>query len=397
VPNFRLTFLLLLFAVSGRAATPDSTAVLESRVNRIGINTFAWRTSWLGSDSLNARHALFYHLGHDHLYNSALPANRFTREDYLADLSHTWHFRPRWALREHFLYQNSRASFTEIGSLTEHLFFEPRLVNNWALQSSVFAGLRRDARHFRADTGPEFGGVLSGSYTSPAKSEIISGNVFFSQAALWPRAFQRLLADARYEEKFDENSALLFRTEYRRNRNEDYAGENVQRIQSDTLAAFLSGSYTVSDKLSFRSNNQLVLPNRAFTYRSTSDAATPPPGSRYNQFDLETLQEILFQLPKLRSSLAAGYKERNRAYKTLTSGPDIKDIQQQTTTWAINATYLFTDRHSLSSQSQGELLRVDTPSEQNAEDRDEVFYQSRLLFSSRWLPFFRTSFALVGA
>lgn len=397
LPKFCFTFILLLGAYASYGAAPDSTSVLETKLNRIGINTFAWRTKWQGEDSLNSRHFFQYSLGHDFLYNSTLPEKPFTREDYLANLLHSWRISPHWLLQEQFLYQKNRASFTEISTLTEHLFFQPKRFANWHFRPSAFAGLRRDARNLRTDSGPEFGGTFYGGYLSPDSSEIISGSAFISQAYLSPRIYQRLLADARYEEKFAENSTLMLRAEYRRNRNEDYLGDNVQRIQSDTLAAFLTGSYTVSNKLSFKTTNQLALPTRDFTYRPLTETGVSPTGNKYNQFELETLQEALFQTPAFRSSLAAGYKERNREYATTASGSDIKDIKQQTTSWALNAAYIFTDRHSIASQSQGELLRVDTPNEQNNEDRDEVFYQSRLIFTSRWLPTFKTNFALVGA
>jgi hypothetical protein len=394
VPRFVLTLLLLISTLATYASVPDSTAVIESKASRIGINTYTWRTFWQGADSLNNQHFLRYNLGYDLLYNSALPENHFTREDYLANLVHSWRFRPRWLLEEHFSYQNNRASFTEIGSFTEHLYFQPGLISNWEVRPSVFAGLRRDARSLRTDTGPEFGGHVSGNYTSPDNSEVISANAFIGQANLSPRVFQRIIADARYEQKFEANSTLMVRAEYRRNRNEDYLANNVQRIQSDTIAAYLTGTYTVSDKLSFRSLNQLALPKRTFSYRSATETGTPPPGSGYDQFELETIQEVLFQLPKVRANGQIGFRERNRRYSN--SRDNIKDLLQNTSFWILNATYLFTDRHSLTSQNQGELLRVDTPSEQNNEDRDEVFYQSKLLFSSRWLPSFRTNFALVG-
>ncbi|HSI90659.1 MAG TPA: hypothetical protein VK927_06045, partial [Adhaeribacter sp.] len=393
-PKLLLLFCLLGLAVPVLAGTPDSTAILESKATRIGINTFSWRTNMRGSDSLNSQNRIYYHLSQDFLYNTNQENSRFAREDYFANAIHAWRFRPNWFLEEHFFYQNNRASFAAVSSFTEHLHFRPRNTLAWQSKYSVFAGLKHDSRASEADTGPEFGGTMNLGWVSADGEEMAGTNVFFSQANLSPRTFQRMITDARYEKKFSTFASLALRAEYRRNRAEDYVSNNVQRIQSDTLAAFLTGNYTVSDKLWFRTQNQVLLPDRAFSYRPLTENSPALNNSEYNQFELQTLQEMFFQTQKFRANLQAGYRERNRKYAN--ARDNLKDVLQSTTSWAANFTYLFSETNSLTSQTQGELLRVDTPSEQNNEDRDEVYYGSRLLLTSRWTPRFRTTFGLLG-
>ncbi|MFC5270831.1 hypothetical protein [Adhaeribacter terreus] len=388
-------FFLLFLAPAIKAAIPDSTAVYEMKAVRIGINTFTFRNFLAGTDSLNKTNQLRYYLGQDHTYNSTLPESRFTREDYFANLNHSWNFRQNWWLEEHVLYQHNRASQTETGSFTEHVRFSPQLLPDWQLQTSVFAGIRRDARSQRTDTGPEYGGTLLAGWSQPADLESASGTILFSRANLSPRTFQRLIADARYDKQFSSFAAIGLRSEYRQNRTEDYTGNNVQRIQSDTLALYFTGTYNITNALVFRSSNRLALPERTFSYRPLTEKTAAIPDSRYDQFELETLQEMLYQTQKLRGNLQFGYRERNRRYAT--SKDLLKDLLQNTTSWGAGLTWLFTEKHSISTQNQGELLRVNTPSEDNNEDRDEVFYESRLQFTSRWRPNFRTNFGLVGA
>src|SRR6478609_5640926 len=138
-------------------ANPDSTAVYNLKAIRIGINTFSLRNNLAGTDSLNARNVLQYFLGQDFLYNSALIENRYTREDYLANILHRWQFKPNWSLDEQFFYQNNRASHTEVTSATGHLTYQARPVLDWQTRYSVFGGLRRDSRSQRTDFGPQYG------------------------------------------------------------------------------------------------------------------------------------------------------------------------------------------------------------------------------------------------
>ncbi|KAA9331849.1 hypothetical protein F0P94_13710 [Adhaeribacter soli] len=394
MPKVYLILALLLFPFAVRAVSPDSTAVYELKSKRIGINTFSMYSFLAGADSLNAKQVLRYYLFQDHLYNSVLPENRFTREDYFANLEHSWRFRPKWMLQERFLYQNNRASQASVSSLTGQLHFTPNPLFDWQTSYSVFAGVKRDARSLFADTGPEYGGTLTVSQYQPELLKSAGGSIFFSQASLAPRQFQRLLADARYEKQFGAYGSTSLRAEYRRNRTEDYLSGNVQRIQSDTLAIYGNGTYVATEQLSFRSSNYLALPARAFSYRGITENASRPTDSRYEQFELVTLQEAIFKLPKLQAGAQLGYKERNRRYNNDRDKP--KDLLQNTTSWGLNLTYLFTEKHSISSQAQGELLRVNTPSNQNNEDRDEALYQGRIVFTSRWLPGFRTNIGLVG-
>ena len=395
MPKFLYLYVLLAFSFSGAAANPDSTAVYDMKAIRIGINTFSLLNTFTGADSLNARHILNYFLQQDFLYNSALTENRFTREDYLANIIHRWQFKPQWALEEHVFYQNNRASLTNVSSATGHLHFEPRPILDWQTRYSVFGGVRRDARSQRTDTGPQYGGLLEAIWVQPDISKAAAANVFFTRAAISPRVFQRLITDARYDKQFGKYGSVGLRGEYRQNRTEDYLGNNVQRIQSDTITINLNGTYNATEQLSFRTSNYLALPGRAFSYQPLQENSAAPANSRYEQFELATLQEILFQLKKFRSAAQFGYKERNRRYAN--ESDFLKDILQNTTSWNLNFTYLLSDRHNISSQSQGELLRVNTPSETNNEDRDEVFYDTRLVYTATWLPSFRTTMGLTGA
>jgi hypothetical protein len=396
VPRLFIFPALLLFVFSARAfaSAPDSTAVYEMKSKRIGINTFTLNSFLLGLDSLNAKNTLRYYLYQDHLYNSALTGNRFTRENYFGTLAHSWQFKPRWELQERLFYQNNRASQTAISSLTGQLRHTPKPLLNWETTYAVFAGIKHDARSQQTDTGPEYGGTLNALWVQPDPSKSAAGSLFFSQASLSPRTFQRVIADARYEKQFSTYGGINLRGEYRRNRTEDYISQNIQRIQSDTLAFYASGSYEATKYLSFRTSNYLALPGREFSYRPLSENAVTSLDSRYAQFELVTLQELLFRIPKLQAGTQFGYKERNRRYNNDRDRP--KDLLQNTTSWGTNLTYLLSGIHSVSAQAQGELLRVDTPSDQNNEDRDEVLYSSRISFTSQWFHSFRTNFGLIG-
>ena len=74
----------------------------------------------------------------------------------------------------------------------------------------------------------------------------------------------------------------------------------------------------------------------------------------------------------------------------------VKDITEQTTQWQGTVTWLPTPRHVLGLVGTAQLLRVDAPSKDNQQTRDEAQQLLRLTWTGRWAGAFRTTLGVAG-
>ena len=397
------------------AAPPDSLLLLSFRTRRVGVSTYAQRTDALGHLHLSNRQQLRYRLQSEWIYDSR-GEPPFVREDYAADALHTFDVGQGWRVGQFVRYEQSRANATRTGLWLGRLGYEHGLARFRPNDSlSVvryvgFAGAVQDARNGRRDIGLAYGLDFStlvfvkGATASPLAVRLLS-----TRAQLGPRVWQRLLAEGFYEHTFDAYSSGSVRTAYRAHRAEDYVPGNVQRIQSDTLAGQVSWLYRLSEKVSFRSDNSLALPSRAFRYRQLSSEADTLQNLGYRQRELDTRQELRLGSKKVQAVVLFGYRERNRAYgldnnRFLTppqyelalARERIRDIKEQNTQWQGELTWLPAPRHALSLTGSALLLRVTAPSKDNQQDRDEAQHALRLTWTGRWRGAFRTTLAVAG-
>lgn len=396
-------------------APPDSLLLLSFRARRVGVSTYAQQTNLLGYLRLARRQQLRYRLQSEWIYDSR-GEPPFVREDYAADALHTVELGAGWLAGQFARYEQSRANATRTGLWLGRLGYEHGLTPLRPTDSlSVvryvgFGGLVQDARNDRQDTGLAYGVDLGALlFLQGAEAQPLALRLLGTRAQLGPRVWQRVLAEGYYAHTFDAYSSGSIRTAYRAHRAEDYVPGNVQRIQSDTLAGQVSWLYRLSDKVSFRSDNALALPSRAFRYRQLGPEADTLQNLGYHQRELDTRQELRLGSKKLQSVLAFSYRERNRGYlldnnRLLTSAryglalakERIRDINERTTQWQGELTWLPAPRHALSLTGAAQLLRVTAPSKDNQQDRDEAQHTLRLTWTGRWLGNFRTTLAVAG-
>lgn len=396
-------------------APPDSLLLLSFRARRVGVSTYAQRTDALGYLHLSSRQQLRYRLQSEWIYDSR-GEPPFVREDYAADALHTVDIGRGWRAGQFVRYEQSRANATRTGLWLGRLGYEHGLASIRPNDSlSVvryvgFAGAVQDARNGRRDTGLAYGLDFSTLvFVKGAAASPLAVRLLGTRAQLGPRVWQRLLAEGFYEHTFDAYSTGSVRAAYRAHRAEDYVPSNVQRIQSDTLAGQVIWLYRLSEKISFRSDNSVALPSRAFRYRQLGPEADTLQNLGYHQRELDTRQELRLGSRKVQAVVSFGYRERNRAYglennRFLTptkyelalARERIRDIKEQHTQWQGELTWLPAPRHALSLTGSALLLRVTAPSKDNQQDRDEAQHALRLTWTGRWREAFRTTLAVAG-
>ena len=402
-----------------RPAAADTALLLLARARRVGVSTFVQTSGARGYLRLGPRQQLRYRVGTDHIYDSrGTPA--LVREDYGADVAHVFALGPggHWQLGQQLHYDQSRANATRTGLWLGRLGYQRRLRPGHPTDSlsqmrlTVLGGLATDRRNGRDDAGLAVGFDAAALFfaNGPAAAPL-AVRVLGTRAALGPRTLQRLVAEVAGEQAFLPNAALTVqgRLSGRTHRAEDYLPGSVQRIQSDTVAVQAGAIYRVNPFATLRSDNSLLLPARAFRYRRQSARADTLQDVGYRQRELDTRQELRYALPKLQASLSYAYRERTRAYyldnsrflsaarlATALAREQAKDITEQTTQWQGALTWLPTAHHVLALVGTAQLLRVDAPSKDNQQTRDEAQHLLRLTWTGRWAGAFRTTLGVAG-
>ena len=402
-----------------RPAGADTSLLLVARARRVGVSTFVQTSGARGYLRLGPRQQLRYRVGTDMIYDSR-GTPPFVREDYAADVAHvfTLDAANHWQLGQQLHYNQSRANATRTGLWLGRVGYQRRLRPGHPTDSlsqmrlTVLGGLATDRRNGRDDAGFAFGFDAAALFfaNGPAVAPL-AVRVLGTRAALGPRTMQRVVAEAAGEQAFLPNAPLTVqgRLGYRTNRAEDYLLGSVQRIQSDTLAVQVGASYRINPFTTLRSDNSLLLPTRAFRYRRQGERADTLQDVGYRQRELDTRQELRFAQPTLQVALSFGYHERNRAYyldnsrnlnasrlATALAREQVKDIAEQTILWQGNVTWLPMPRHALALLGSAQLLRVDAPSKDNQQTRDEAQHLLRLTWTGRWAGAFRTTLGVAG-
>ncbi|GAB3827327.1 TonB-dependent receptor [Hymenobacter jeollabukensis] len=394
---------------------PDTLVGVRLHARRIGVSTYTQQSEAYGRWHLGKRQTLLYRARTDWVLDSR-GRPPFVREDYRADALHLIGLGRHWQVGQQVVYDYSHANHirtvTWLGRAGGQWRLRPRSAPDSLsqLRVALLGGLTHDMRNGRQDLGPTYGAELTAVVRPLAAwPEPVALRLVALQTQLGPRRWQRALADAVYQRAVDDNSLALLRLGYRNTRTEDYLPANVQRIQSDTLTAQVQWTYQLPGQASFHSDNSVLLPARAFRYRRLGPLADTVQNLGYRQHEYDTRQELLLTRRKLQARVQFGYHERVRGYyldnnRLLAAGrffaaeqrEKIKDISEKTTQWQAELTWLLRPRHALTAGGNAQLLRVDTPSPENYQDRDEASHQLRLRLTSRWHPTFRTSLGLWG-
>ncbi|MBF9222849.1 hypothetical protein [Hymenobacter ruricola] len=402
-----------------RPAGADTALFLLARARRVGVSTFVQTTGARGYLQLGPRQQLRYRVGTDMIYDSR-GTPPFVREDYGADVAHvfTLDAANHWQVGQQLHYDQSRANATRTGLWLGRLGYQRRLRPEGNADSlsqlhlTVLGGLATDRRNGRDDAGVALGFDAAALYfLNGTAAPPLAVRVLGTRSRLGPRTMQRLVAEAAGEQAFLEDAPLTVqgRLGYRTNRAEDYLLGSVQRIQSDTVLAQAGATYRVNEYATLRSDNSVLLPTRAFRYRRLEERSDTLQDVGYRQREIDTRQELRFARPKLQASLTFNYRERTRAYyldnsrnlsaprlATALAREQVKDITEQTTLWQGNLTWLPTPRHALALLGTAQLLRVDAPSKDNQQTRDEAQHLLRLTWTGRWAGAFRTTLGVAG-
>jgi hypothetical protein len=395
-----VSFLGLLFALSGfqsRAQIQTDTAALRHENMRQGINTFSvgtagdWRTSFSGSQKLQAQTGQYL------IYNRALPNNRFITNNLWTQLSHRVAWRNRISLLNEAWQFSFVANQTRIAQYMTRVRYHLIQEKNYQLFLQAGGGFMNDKRLANNNSGLK--GEAQTEFYSLSKDSTLSMQVLglASVSNLSPRNNQKILTFAGISKEFPGGGLLALNGGYLKSKVEDYLGQDIQSIISDTVFSRLRIRIPLSPKLIFSSENEFQTPNRSFFYRN-KESGTETRNVRYFQDEYQSLNALRILKKKLRVEFSFESRLRNRTYDILNrlnrtdplynqellvynqklGDERIKDIREQYSTYKTDARWRISSSHSLRLNYVAQLLRVDTRSDLNNQDRDEILYAGEL-------------------
>jgi len=439
-----LVFLpVIIYAFNAKAYTEtDSLLIFNSNSNRIGINSFAFQNSLLGRTFLGEVQKISYHLSNDWIYNQALKDNRYVKQDNIANLNHLFLLKSNIALIQKLIVNDFAANNVRIIDISSNLRISKQIIppSNEETEgrthffiNQLKLGFLSDKRNNINDVGPVYGINIQYLYTNPNKSFSSDLDLLYDRAEINPRRYRVARISGTLSKIFNPYAYLKLNLGYTSRLKEDYFLNNIRQIVSDTITSQLDLGYQITPSLILKSNNTIKLPSRSFNYRANPliDNPSLKQSIFYNQSNIKLSQKIIYSGPfrdpdrpkrsnklnlsrepgsGLNSSLELIYKQRNRIYglennldldtfkfQEAVEKEKIKDIKETTTTWKYFLDYHFNEVHMISLNTISQLFRVDTESEKNDLDKDELLYAGEIAYITQWNKRFRTDLRVSGS
>ncbi len=391
----------------------DTISQVNSNISRLGINTYALR-NYAGSGTLRlGRHQASGLILTDHVYNTAQDgANKFVTADVLTSLQYRQYWGPDWSLLAYGHVQDYGANRNRLAWMGTGVKFSKRILDGQDLSIRGVAELMADKRSDLVNGGPAYETALQYKAVLDTTAVLsIGGRIW--QAFITPRQHQAYLAFGRISKEFSKQAITQLMVGYRGRKIEDYLnmgdGLNIQSIVSDTFTSELKLQYVISDRWAIRSYNSMTLPNRSFDYRTYTGPVLRQ-NSYYRQTDWDLKQSLFYQTDLLFVEGRVEYIYRDRAYGVknnlglplteldkVLALERVKDITEVIQAWYTNWRFAPTDKQQFTLATIAQLLRVDTRSEDNNQDRDEAFYTIEGSYRYVWNKWFRTEFKTSGS
>ncbi len=393
-----------------RSPRADSTAWVSLRNSRIGFNSFVFANA-AASRYAQGRWLLRADAGHAILYNLSLGGGqgRFVQEDYYLRAEQYYYLRPTLTLGQRLAGYRFKAIGNAFGRYEALIGWAPK-GRRVQLFNEATAGVALDERGTVTNTGPTYGIRIQGAAQSKDSSTRYTWQAQAGQAFITPRHMALWAARGALVQALGGFAETRLSAGFLRRRVEDYLLGQIQQIVSDSVEGGLFLGSQLGRRAYLQSDNRILLPNRQFNYRTLDTGTGNLQNSRFRQVEYYSRQTLGLQGSMVQQSFYIELSGRNRsydlrnnlrlvprAYERALVSERIKDISEETVSYGYTGGWQINNRSSLRGTWTGTRLRVNTPSEQNDQDRDEIFYTGELAWSHRWLRTLRSGLRLSGS
>ncbi|MBL0015711.1 MAG: hypothetical protein IPP17_04555 [Bacteroidetes bacterium] len=406
-----ITFLFLLTWLPGLLLAQDERSMMRLSFDRQNDFTF--------STMLDARYAfqkgrysLDFKLNHSNIYNSSRDEGRFVQMYFHTDLWQYFQLKKRLDV----------ASWIETD----------QYVNNQNEKISVYGGIRYKPWSFLHVT-PLVGytwdtrtAILGRTEPTVQLDQGISPALFVTSSHEWkdqltmrtqliarykqisPRRQYNVVVDHEWTKRFEEGVTLSAGVHASTHELDDYQGNSVKRIQSDTLMPHFELRYEFAPGLEWQSSNNMLLHRRRFVFQNLVFPTPEENNLTFQGVELGTMQRLSWVTSALRASGSYEFQYSSRGYLLQNNlGMNESDFEAQVERekqkdFTKNFQKVEFDvllplrRHSLELKTTNQYLQYDTPSETNFDDRDELSWVAAGKWKTGWNKTFQTAFQLQG-
>ena len=344
----------------------------------------------------------------DFVYNKALLTNKFVSRDILFSTLYNKPLTKNISTGIQINAFDFGANFTQIIQAYPYLAYQVK-TNRFQFHIKGGIGLASDKRIEFRNTGFLQEANTYGQYKTADSTWLITSRIFYNAQSIAPRYNRQLHTEIQALKFLNEYANFALRAAYHTRTVEDYQLGNIQSIKSDTVSAGFDFNYQINKYLSFRSQNDYALPNRSFNYR-LFNGTSGRQNQYYTQDEIATKQIFTAQYRRLQGTSSMEYTLRNRVYDVQNNlnlpteelqksleNEQLKDIKENSISYINTLRYKVNAKNTLSLATNAQLFRVDTRSELNTQDRDEVLYTGELSHEKLWNPLFRSNLRLYGS
>jgi hypothetical protein len=224
-----------------------------------------------------------------------------------------------------------------------------------------------------------------------------------------PRRQHNLILDHDWVKNFDEGVTLDAGVHAGSHELDDYQGNSVKRILSDSIAPHLNLSYEFYPGLEWRSENSVMLHRRRFLFHNLASDIAEENDLTFQGVEIGSLQRLSMVRKKIRASASYEYLYSTRHYQlendinlnpndfeTLVAKEQQKDFVKNFQKVEVLVQVPLSKRQMLDGALTNQYVQYDTPSETNFDDRDELSWVASGKWTTRWNKSFFTAVNLQG-
>lgn len=276
------------------------------------------------------------------------------------------------------------------------------------LTITPFIGYSWDFRSGILDQGISPAVLLASNYEFE-DGMVTSNRLWARLKYINPRHQRNISLRSIWNKKIDKQVDLNWGLEIGSNQMDDYRLASIEQIESDTAAGFFQFQYQLRPGYIWRSDNRLIFNRRIFDYELFENDLPDFNDLRFNQTEVVSNQqlEIVKEKWRMRGEYQYEYLERYyelennlglplQEFDRLVNRERQKDAFRRTHTFNLNGNYQLNTKHRLDVEGNNKYVQFDTPSEENFDDHDELYYGIRWGIRSQWRPNFSMGYNLTA-
>jgi hypothetical protein len=358
------------------------------------------------------RYSLDFRLSHSNIYNSSREEGRFVQMYFHTDLWQYFKLKDRldaasWIETDQYV-NNQNEKISLYGGVRykpwPFLHLTPLIGYTWDTRTAI---LGRSEPTVQVDQGitPAIFALSEHEWKDDLRMRT---QLVARYKRISPRRQHNIVLDHDWTKKFQEGVTLGAGLHATAHELDDYQGNSVKRILSDTLLPHIDLLYEFLPGLEWQSSNNMLLHRRRFLFQNLVLPLPEENNLTFQGFELLSSQKLNWTRKHLRASGCYEFQYMSRSYILENNvGANASDFESQLERekqkdFVKNFQRVEAElaiplgRQIMEFKTTNQYLQYDTPSETNFDDRDELSWVASGKWRSNWNADFRTGLSVQG-